>query len=586
MGFSFDSLCGKATDVTPSGEAVVDKDAVALSHVGTAAYEALRKNHSWYHNTLWNVTSGAVIGSVHQTPTGAWELEGGQYEEGHSDWFPEKMAEIVSRTEVWCDLMSLGPPDGLFMDHMKMAIAKVAERAKERHESGESERLEPVILRFMFGNIVGLPVNCNKVLKKLMEGVDVTVYGKYINVWVGAWRRGVSWNHAKIIAVDGKFLHTGGHNLWDYHYLKNDPVHDLSLEMKGKITSDGHYFANEQWSFIEKRQSTLAGQCVDKLPDYVPLLWKTRVTVSEWPTEVAGEFPPLYSQRLVPKFDPSSFSEDEESVPLISVGRYGVMLDKSNLLKARPADDAFIAMINSSKTIIRCALQDIGPVRIPGTEIPLPGTSWPKNYLQALGTAIWTRGVDVEIVLSSPGSIPGDLEPTQANYGNGWSCEDVASEIIKTIREDFAEADDAALRKKVDENLRICFLKNKGGASYATGVTVGMHAKHFIVDDLCTYIGSQNLYVCDLAEWGVIIDHEGQVQKIMNDYWTPMWECSYTKDDCDVQKVMDGLDVDRNGETPSMFSVTDSNLQMANAAKTDAQMGSSEFYDVDDADAV
>jgi len=32
-------------------------------------------------------------------------------------------------------------------------------------------------------------------------------------------------------------------------------------------------------------------------------------------------------------------------------------------------------------------------------------------------------------------------------------------------------------------------------------MTMGNHSKHFIVDDIATYIGSQNLYVCDLAEW-------------------------------------------------------------------------------------
>ena len=40
-------------------------------------------------------------------------------------------------------------------------------------------------------------------------------------------------NHAKIIAVDGKVLITGGHNFWDQHYLKTAPVHDLSIRLRG-----------------------------------------------------------------------------------------------------------------------------------------------------------------------------------------------------------------------------------------------------------------------------------------------------------------------------------------------------------------
>jgi len=36
-----------------------------------------------------------------------------------------------------------------------------------------------------------------------------------------------SWNHAKIVAVDGKYLWTGGHNFWTAHYLTTKPVNDL-----------------------------------------------------------------------------------------------------------------------------------------------------------------------------------------------------------------------------------------------------------------------------------------------------------------------------------------------------------------------
>ena len=85
----------------------------------------------------------------------------------------------------------------------------------------------------------------------------------------------------------------------------------------------------------------------------------------------------------------------------------------------------------------------------------------------------------------------------------------MAAEIIKTIRTQYPEAADAELRQKVQENLRVCFIKHKAGPKYDNGGTVGMHAKHFIIDDVCTYIGSQNLYICDLAEWVREAQQEG-----------------------------------------------------------------------------
>jgi hypothetical protein len=284
-------------------------------------------------------------------------------------------------------------------------------------------------------------------------------------------------------------------------------------------------------------QSTVAGQCVDKMPDCMPMATKTRVTVSEFPRHQTSEFPPKYRKALVPKRETV-----DNDVPIVTLGRYGGIL-----YRARPSDDAIWAMLGSAQHVIRMALQDLGPVCVPGSKLSLPGCVWPKDTLTVLGNVIWERGVDVEIALSNPGSVPGGLKPTEACYGNGWSCVDVASEIIKTIQKNHPEAqDEEELRMKVSENLRVCFIRQKGGQTYKDGKSIGMHEKHFIVDDVCTYIGSQNLYICDLAEWGVAIDDENTTKKMIDEYWKPMWEHSYTPGDCDVQAVMDGLKIDRD----------------------------------------
>jgi phosphatidylserine/phosphatidylglycerophosphate/cardiolipin synthase-like enzyme len=86
-------------------------------------------------------------------------------------------------------------------------------------------------------------------------------------------------------------------------------------------------------------------------------------------------------------------------------------------------------------------------------------------------------------------------------------------------------------------------------------------AKHFIVDDICCYLGSQNLYICDLAEWGVVIDKEDAVKKIKAEYWDEMWKISYTKDECDVDSVMDGLKIDRSA--PSKMEMTKIQMEQA-----------------------
>lgn len=370
-------------------------------------------------------------------------------------------------------------------------------------------------------------------------------------------------------AVDGKYLHTGGHNLWDGHYLSFDPVHDLSLEMEGVVANDGHLFANKQWDYIYTKQETFWGTIGDKLPDHMPQVARVRVTVSEWPRGKASEHPPAFTRRRVEALA----EEVDDAIPIITMGRYGALTHKD-----RPSDDAFLAMLESAESIIHLALQDLGPVCIPGTKIALPGCVWPDAYLSALAKVLWEKGVDIEIALSNPGSIPGGLKPTEACYGNGWSCVDVAAEIIKRIKKQYPDAEDNDLRTKVEENLRVCFIREKRGNKWDDGMTMGMHAKHFIIDDIACYIGSQNLYVCDLAEWGVVIDNPEQTQKFMEEYWNPMWEHSYTGEDIDVDEVMDGLDIDRDGGDP-IYIDDETMALMKQAELANAGSGNSELYE-------
>jgi len=475
--------------------------------------------------------------------------------DGHDDWFPKKIGEMIARTEEWCDITSLAPPDGAFMVAFKDALKEICSRELT---------LGRITIRMMFGNVVGMPVNCNKLIAEFTKDLPPDA-GEKIKLWVGSWRKGVSWNHAKIIAVDGKYLWTGGHNFWDAHYLQDNPVNDISLEMEGGVAKDGHRFANAQWGYIVRKQSTAWGRFVDKrIPDAMDVPRTARVTVSEFPETSTAEFPPLYTVKKRParmlRGPAAAIPDPENYVPIITMGRYGRILKKD-----RPSDAAFIAMFDSAQTIIRIAQQDIGPVTIPKTKRALPGMVWPYPYLDALARVMWTRGVDVEIVVSNPGSIPGHLSFTEAQYGNGWSCVDIAAEIIKRIQKQFPDAPHDKLRTTVQDNLRVCFLKSpRGGTAYKDGATLGLHAKHFIVDDIACYIGSQNMYICDLAEWGVLIDSPDAVADIKSNYWDPMWKVSYTRDDCDVDLVMDGLDIDRSA--PNKFELTKMQYEEAKIA--------------------
>jgi len=107
------------------------------------------------------------------------------------------------------------------------------------------------------------------------------------------------------------------------------------------------------------------------------------------------------------------------------------------------------------------------------------------------------------------------------------------------------------LRRLILEKLRVTYMRcSLGRADWAKEKIIANHAKFFVVDDIAYYIGSQNLYIANLAEWGLIVDDEAQTRKVLQEYWEPVWKCSYKQDplDCDVEKVIHSLHIDRNGK--------------------------------------
>lgn len=47
-----------------------------------------------------------------------------------------------------------------------------------------------------------------------------------------------------------------------------------------------------------------------------------------------------------------------------------------------------------------------------------------------------------------------------------------------------------------------------------------------MIDQKCYYLGSQNLYVVNLAEWGLIIDSSAACAKMKTEYWDVLWKHS------------------------------------------------------------
>merc|ERR1711920_96141 len=97
-----------------------------------------------------------------------------------------------------------------------------------------------------------------------------------------------------------------------------------------------------------------------------------------------------------------------------------------------------------------------------------------------IGKAIYERKVNVRIVLSNPYSIPANLSPVEASYGNGWTCEDVEAQIINITKEHIQQIDEEKFTRHLEECLQISFLRgSRGDCDWYQSVKGANHAKFF-----------------------------------------------------------------------------------------------------------
>ncbi len=179
---------------------------------------------------------------------------------GHSAALVDRFYGLITSAQSFVDITSLSPPDGQYLAAIRNAITVL------------SARPSPPEVRIISAEIpVEGTVNTKTMTASFTRDV---AHSSAIKVAVGAYRSSdtsQSWNHAKMIAVDGKTAIVGGHNMWTQQYLYLDPVNDTSMEVHGSAAADAHRFANILWNYTCTNES-----------------WETWLTWSVWENEYAG----------------------------------------------------------------------------------------------------------------------------------------------------------------------------------------------------------------------------------------------------------------------------------------------------------
>ncbi len=410
-------------------------------------------------------------------------------------------------------------------------------------------------------------------LAKIFENVESHVYAwcmrhiKDIEIPV------LSWNHAKILAVNGQRLLTGT-NFWDIYTEGNEWLFDLSMQIQGDSACGAHNFANYMWAYLnnipswDKTSVSLYVNLADIRTTTQPFVTpKGKIPMfSAHPTNVGsvtalsignignlGEFPypalVINALRDLLTNMAIAIGEAHSTPPYTN---FGVIV--ANLL----ADDAPVfanalssigispaawgsralrnLAISKSSTVVRIAQEMIG------------------NPLLTANTANTTYMKDVDIFNKETGSnwngyiwpIDMLMAMAQSIASMSQTSSPVGVQLVTSCAEDNEGYYDPISTSEIVQKLTgimngmraIKILKFNGDASDLVGrlftrkridpnIKKKPHGSHFklvVADDAVLYLGSDNAYPAYCQEHGVWIDDKPSITAFVNHYWTSLWD--------------------------------------------------------------
>jgi phosphatidylserine/phosphatidylglycerophosphate/cardiolipin synthase-like enzyme len=440
-----------------------------------------------YAGITYDLTRGNTLGRdwIVHTPN-MWGFKASELPPGHSDWLVQLVHDLVASAQRRVDIALLQPaPDGAFLEALRTALDALARRGR------------PMAVRVIIGQYPPDNVDVPAFYKALTEGINL----RRLEVSVAAYRSCIvfedcdsySWNHAKIIAVDGREALVGGHNLWSQDYLLDQPVSDLSMRVRGPAAASAVRYIDRLWQFVCAN--------LDK-KDSIAMASRS------------GGCPPSASLPA---------AAGRGGLPILAVGRLGAGITKDF---ANQSDLARDLMLGAAQHEIRIVQQDIGFAL--GRVDPL----FPDSTIDRLLDFLHQGKGDIYIVLSNLGA----EGKSGSTYSNGVSLFKLARHLRQEVQRRVEARDPLSrweIRRGPDpvnallcEHVHLAPYRFGPDDSWPGGAPIANHAKFWMVDGRIFYIGSDNMYPVNLQEFGYILDDAVAAQQLTDTYWTPLWQWS------------------------------------------------------------
>lgn len=332
-----------------------------------------------------------------------------------------------------------------------------------------------------------------------------------------------SWNHSKIVAVDGNTSIVGGHNMWEAAYGQvANPVSDLTMRLEGPASRASQDFADLLWEFTCKWQSGAIN---------------TTFYVDYYATAAVSSCP---SEYIIPDFAATGNVEvlalgglgfgmenPDEGAPGIANAndKYAdcsfFFTDYINQNKdysnANPEEEGLRLFIESARQSVFISQQDLIAACVP----PFANSYYDARLFDVLAKQL-TNNVKIQIVVSSPGATQGAAAP----YSNMKKMTEISDILLRKLAKNEGLSTTQA-KQMVCQNLQLAPLNIASGVTaWENGNTIANHSKTIAVDGAAFYIGSKNLYPASLQDFGYIVENAKAAGEYYQYYQQPMWNNS------------------------------------------------------------
>ncbi|WPK02702.1 hypothetical protein R6U79_10770 [Pseudomonas putida] len=516
--------------------------------------------------------------------------------EKRADEFESAISDMLVKMRYRCDIASLNAPDAAWREVLLTAIDNAFTTKLGRTDKTQIRfmlaQTPTVLLKGVPYYFTGTPeyLALKEALSNLVEErgaewecvPDIWI-GRYYKITdplqeaiankagcealVAAFDAKMTWNHTKIIAVDGVESFVGGHNLNMDLFRNYPPVHDVSVKVLGKAALAAQQFLNEMWVVD-------SGLLTKEHYDPVLKAWVYKDDDKSQPAD------PLLADHVTEfreaqyqdhSINLASQTEFKKSGYILSVGKYWSGSDRETHYK-NGSEVMKEHLIKKAKRIIRMSQQDLV-------------SAWKKTWSDhavcgwIIEALLANPVLKVQVVVS-PLDAGAGAEGDQYSFGSGArrtfelfkyflmhdpltdkpvdDSSGLRQAALKRIEvapffftevpaelavegdtykwpDQSAEAHTATLKEPplsarpplagVIGYPMHSLIKGSGFLGKIPSAP-GNHAKVMIIDDELYVVGSDNLYPGFLAEFNYVIDGPDAVNDFIACYWNPLWKYS------------------------------------------------------------